>query len=608
MKLAIARAGAILLFASLLQSCGGGDGDGGGGGGGNQNARLSASTTNVTVAAEPGDLGPIGTVTLTVTNPPEEGLFAGAIINGNGIQVVDVVPTTSTQAALHISFISPSMLQDGTHAGSVEVHVCVDDQCQDEIDGSPVTIQTSYEVSGGVVATLDRNLIELTADRREDLGQEEFVRLTLDRAPETGIYVETNYSSNAITFVNNWSPTPTIADLSIQFAGGLGLGSGTFNDTVTVTVCYDSNCVRQVGGSPFTISTRMIVSIAPEPGFAELEVASRIALEHDVIDAEFSRALNAIVMVGSYPANALYVYDVASATESQQLLNKVPTSVSISPDGLTAAVGHDALISMVDLAAVGQPAAPAPTLLNVAADVLDLVLDSNGFVHALPRVDQWQNIHSVHVATNTEQLSTGVPIYAGALGRLHPAGDYLYTANNGLSPSDIEKWDITSGTADALYDSPYHGDYEMCGNVWFNESGTTIYTPCGNTFNSSVVQANDMVYSGALELSPSDFYGFLIRTLSQSDTLNEIALVEVERYHCEIIPGSGPCYTHFALYESDFLNRVAVYSIGLVTVNDTAYSQQGLFVFHDAAGKKYLISRLDEMPNPDTRYYLSVVE
>ena len=466
---------------------------------------------------------------------------------------------------------------------------------------------TSYDVSGGVVATLDRNPIELRLTGAKP-GPEELVRLTLDRATETGMYVETNYSSNAIHSSTTRRRRPPPRHLSIQFAGGLGLGSGIFNDAVTVTVCYDSNCVRQVGGSPFSVSTRVTVDTAPEPGFTPLDVASRIALEHDVIDAEFSKALNAVVMVGSFPVNALYVYDVATATESQQSLNKVPTSVSISPDGLSAAVGHDALISVVDLTAVGQAAAPAPTVLNVTADVLDLVLDSRGRVHALPRVDQWQSIHSVDVASNTEQLSTGVPIYAGALGRLHPSGDFLYTANNGLSPSDIEKWDITSGIAAVLYDSPYHGDHEMCGNVWFNESGTTIYTPCGNTFRSSAVQPHDMVYSGALELSPSDFYGFLIRTLSQSDALNEIALVEVERYHCEIIPGSGPCYTHFALYESDFLNRVAVYSIGLVTVNDTAYSQQGLFVFHDAAGKKYLISRLDEMPNPDTRYYLSVIE
>jgi hypothetical protein len=65
----LARAGFILLFAALLQACGGG---GGGSGGNDTGGRLSADTTNVTLAAEPGDSEPRRTVNLTVTNRPKE--------------------------------------------------------------------------------------------------------------------------------------------------------------------------------------------------------------------------------------------------------------------------------------------------------------------------------------------------------------------------------------------------------------------------------------------------------------------------------------------------------------------------------------------------------
>jgi len=40
------------------------------------------------------------------------------------------------------------------------------------------------------------------------------------------------------------------------------------------------------------------------------------------------------------------------------------------------------------------------------------VLDGNGYVPALPRIDQWVSIHTVHSATNTETLSTGVSLRA----------------------------------------------------------------------------------------------------------------------------------------------------------------------------------------------------
>ncbi|HYR10481.1 MAG TPA: hypothetical protein VEQ60_22085, partial [Longimicrobium sp.] len=89
-------------------------------------------------------------------------------------------------------------------------------------------------------------------------------------------------------------------------------------------------------------------------------------------------------------------------------------------------------------------------------------------------------------------------IYAGMLGRLHPSGRYLYGAVNNLSPSDIEKFDIRPGVSKALYDSPYHGDYAMNGNLWFSEDGTRLFARSGNVFRSSEVKSEDMLYMGSL--------------------------------------------------------------------------------------------------------------
>jgi hypothetical protein len=282
--------------------------------------------------------------------------------------------------------------------------------------------------------------------------------------------------------------------------------------------------------------------------------------------------------------------------------------VSISPDGRTAAVGHEASITIVDLMVVGQPGAPAPVILDVGTDAGDFILDGNGYVHALPRLGGWQRIHTVQIATNTEQLSTGTQIHSGAHGRLHPSGDYLYTAASiTIAPADIEKWDVRSGPAAWLYDSPYHGEYGMCGDLWFSEDGISIYTVCGDVFRASEVRAQDMVQSGALQLSPS-VIPFRIRSLSQSDSSNEIVLIEYDYYICDIAPSAGQCYEHLVFYEDDFLDRQAVYGIGPVTINGSPYAQQGLFVFHDAVGtNKYLLSKLKGMPNPDAEYYLSVV-
>ncbi len=609
MKLATARLGVLLLFAALLQACGGGGGSGGNPAG--SATRVNASTGNVSVTATPGDQAPIGNVVLTVTNPPAAGLFVEGSYSVAGIDTVDLIVSSATQATVQIIFRSPGSLQNNTYADNIQLRVCTEQPCVKQIAGSPLTITTSYVVSGNgtATATIDRSSVQVAATVGETTNRSESVFVSISPVPAAGTYVQTSNSSNGIQGVTTQIlAASAIAEVSITFKSAQQLNSGSYNDTVDVTVCYDQSCVRQVQGSPFAISTTISVGAGPEPGVTPLDVASRVALPHNVVDAEFSKALNRLVMVASYPVNALYVYDVATSTETRQLLNKVPTSVSISPDGQTAAVGHDALISIVNLATVGQVGAPTPILLNVSADVFDIVLDGRGSVHAFPRVDQWVQPHSIDIATNTETLGS-YPLRAGSHARLHPSSDFVYTADNDLSPSDIQKWDITSGVATLLYDSPYHGDYGMCGDLWFEETGVTIYTPCGNTFRSSAVQAQDMIYSGALELSTSQYYGFRIRSLSQSAARKEIALVEYETYQCELVPGAaGPCYTHLAFYESDFLNRQGVYAIGPVSVNGVSYAQYGLFVFHDAIGSnKYLISKLAAMPNPDAEYYLSVV-
>jgi hypothetical protein len=611
-----ARVSIIVAIAALLQSCGGGSGGNGNGGNGNGNGSgndttpgVTANTTTVTESAEAGALGPSGFVTLTVTNPPDEGLFVAGQFSTNGIETIDLVTLNETQAQVVVYFRLPGSLQDGTYDDDIGLQICLDDACDDEIRGSPLAITTHYTVSGGRAATIDRDTVELEVDSQDSSNKRETIRVTLDEFAEGGFHVEAEPSTNAIldTFVANQSQTE--ANVDVTFMAGTDVGTGAHDDTVTIRVCYEPTCARQLEGSPFTVTTRLTVSVGAEPDVDPMPFLSRVALPHDVVDVEFDKALNALVMVSNQPSNAIHVYDVATGVERSQALPKRPMAVSIAPDGQTAAVGHDALVSVFDLTTVGQTGAPDPTLLNVSSDMFDIVIDGNGFVHAFPLTDQWVQPHSIEIATNTETLGNAL-IYDRTRARLHPNGQWIYTADNGLSPSDIAKLDITSGTAEGLYDSPYHGDYGMCGDLWFSEDGQTIYTACGNTFRSSADQAQDMIYTGGLELSPSDLYGWHVRSLSQSAADEEIALIEAERYACEILPGDvGPCYTHLALYESQFLNKLATYAIGPVTVDGQDYAQHGLFVFHDPlTGHKLVIGKALGSPDPLQAYFLSVVE
>jgi hypothetical protein len=309
-----------------------------------------------------------------------------------------------------------------------------------------------------------------------------------------------------------------------------------------------------------------------------------------VIDAEFSPQLNAIVAVAESP-NSVRIYYPDTQVLQTVLLEQTPRCVSVGPDGTFAAAGHDGHISYVDL----QDAELVSTL-DVSCDVLDIVLAGNGYVYAFPRRDQWESIRSVHIATNVETPSGGYSIYAGTLARLHPDRQSMYGANNGLSPSDIEKYDISGGNAIVKYDSPYHGDYSMCGNLWISADGARIFTACGNVFRSTNDQATDMRYAGKFSNDSS------VRWVSTSATAG-IAMIARSNTNN---PPPDPVDDEIRYYTSDFYTYRGKAVLPPFTVEDDAWTSFAKWHFFNAAGtRQYVV--VQAHPNSGFLYDFGVV-
>ena len=301
-------------------------------------------------------------------------------------------------------------------------------------------------------------------------------------------------------------------------------------------------------------------------------VAGYVALNYLVNDAEYSKQLDKIIMVSSSPEQ-LHIYDPKTEKNKDIDLPLTPNCLSVSPDGLYAAVGHDGWISYVNLTT-----AVLEKTFSVTTDVLDIVLAGNGYVYAFPRHDQWERIRCVEVATEIETLNTGSSIRAGTLAKLHPNSDAIYGADNGLSPSDIEKYSVVNGTAEYLYDSPYHGDFSMCGDLWISEDGLRIFTRCGNVFRSSELQSQDMTYNGSLsELS-------LIEHLSHSSAADKVIAIP----GADWIPPDDED-TELQIYDYDFLNFEESVSLPNFIVNGNAYPGHGRYVFFNSDGSAYYV-------------------
>lgn len=214
-------------------------------------------------------------------------------------------------------------------------------------------------------------------------------------------------------------------------------------------------------------------------------------LPHAVADAEYSPATGLLAMVTGTPSNALHVRNMETGAARTLALPAAPACVGIEPAGRYAAVCHDGAVSYVDLEEMR-----VVRTYEVAAEALDAVAAGNGYVYVFPRRDQWEYIYSLNLSTGGVQVTGS--IYAGMVARLHPSGKYLYGAENHIYPSDFLKVDITGGRAQILYDSPYHGDYELGGDIWFTEDGSRMFARSGNAFRSSEVRAEDILYAGKL--------------------------------------------------------------------------------------------------------------
>lgn len=292
-----------------------------------------------------------------------------------------------------------------------------------------------------------------------------------------------------------------------------------------------------------------------------------------VTDAEYSDTLDKIVIASNEPSNRLCIVDPISKATDFVDLPLSSSCVSIDPTGYLAAVGHDGYLSLIDLETISLL-----EVFPVSTDVFDVVLAGNGWIYAFPRRDQWERIRCIEIETGEESTHTGASVRAGSHAKLHPNGTAIYAADNGLSPSDIEKYSIINGYAEYLYDSPYHGDFSMCGDLWMSDDGFRIFTRCGNVFRASDLQGSDMLYNGSFsELS-------WLQDVDHSVQANSVVA----------IPGNGwssyDQYDHeIQIYSYEYL----AYSrtIGLPDFNTPtgSYQSHGRFVFWNSTGTSFTV-------------------
>ena len=288
-----------------------------------------------------------------------------------------------------------------------------------------------------------------------------------------------------------------------------------------------------------------------------------------IADMEYSKGMNAVIYLSDTEPE-LHVLDLDDFTDTVVDLPRQGFRVGLSPGGGgMAAVSHSGMASFVSL-----PTGEVVDTQTYGEDWGDIVFDSNRRAHVIPHRDQWSNLVTVDFQQNQSSIRYGP--YAGTQIRMHPYGLWIYGADVGLSPSDFEKWDASTYPPVYLGDSPYHGDYNIGGNIWISETGDKMLVVGGNAFHSSSEPAIDMTYAGSLP----DPIG--IGWADHSEETGEWALTTSSSAD-PLLDGK------IIFYEDQFLNRSYTLPVDAIPSSSGAVTASAKKVFQSDNGSQVVV-------------------
>jgi hypothetical protein len=306
--------------------------------------------------------------------------------------------------------------------------------------------------------------------------------------------------------------------------------------------------------------------------------AQPLPLAFKPVDVQYSSSLDRFIMIAANP-NKVHLVNPVSGAETSINLNLAPLSLSVSPDGTHAAVGHDGWISYVNLA---QGYVEKNLAVSLTANVV--VLAGNGNIWVPPST-------TVNVATGAQTLSGGNP-YGGTHPTLHPNGNWIYSTDDCCSPDILSKGDMTSGTFQFLYIYPYWGDFPSCGRIFYSADGNRMLTGCGTLFRTSASKSDDMTYSGSLTAAPGVTAG------ADSAVTHDFAVIpSISSYPATTTD------TEIQFYDDQYLTLLGRIPLPVYTAGSVTKPWHGRYLFYSPdASKLFVVLQADAQANLTNDY------
>lgn len=269
--------------------------------------------------------------------------------------------------------------------------------------------------------------------------------------------------------------------------------------------------------------------------------------------------------VSDGPAHRVLFVDLVTGLIDREFrFRHTPEHVALTPDGSRLFVGlltrpHDSQWIGTHTGYVGTFDTTAGSLESVVAineDPFDLVATGGGQIVVSSGSGQWTALRAYDARTLEQTGEWTLVVFMGMRLALHPSERIVYGAENNIHPNDLRRYDLSpEGGLTFRWDSPYHGEHRMDGNLWIVPSGEAIITRGGDVFTSGANRSEDLLF---------------VRSLS-AGLINDVALDAV---HNLLLSAEGSVLRFYNLSSYDEMGAVSLgAAIRFVRAyGDTAYA------------------------------------
>ena len=286
--------------------------------------------------------------------------------------------------------------------------------------------------------------------------------------------------------------------------------------------------------------------------------------------AAYSNALDRIVMVSANP-NQLHIYDPLANTDTTVVLPEAPQNLSLTPDGLYAAVALVDAVSYVNL----QSATIQQTFTNIAVRG-GVAIAGSGYIYILPSYQG--NIMSINIATGLLVTATNFDYASAEI--FNSVTNKIYTTQDGDSINNLYSYSVSSGTVGSSVASPYYLVFPDCGPLWLSHDNTRIFSGCGSVFTASSDASKDMRYLGTLGALNS------IQSLAIFEGSGQVAAIPKVNTSST---NSQPNDTEVDLFDSSHYNPIGKIQTNPFKVNSATFQAHGRWVFYNSAGTNLFV-------------------